>query len=70
MNPLESRFGRAAGAIAWRQLHTMITKPAFILPSLLMPIFFFVAFAGGSRRSAKSPTSTTPTTPPSSTCSC
>jgi len=47
MNPFESRFGRSALAIAWRQLHTMITKPAFLLPSLLMPIFFFVAFAGG-----------------------
>ena len=47
MNPLSSRFGRAAGAIAWRQIHLMLTKPALILPSMLMPIFFFVAFAGG-----------------------
>lgn len=55
MNPLESRFGRAAGAIAWRQLHVMLTKPAFILPSLLMPIFFFVAFAGGLSAVSETP---------------
>lgn len=47
MNPLSTRFGRAAGAIAWRQIHLMLTKPSLILPSMLMPLFFFVAFAGG-----------------------
>ena len=42
-----TRHLRAAGAIAWRQLHTMLTNPAFLLPSLIMPVFFFTAFAGG-----------------------
>ncbi len=42
-----SRHLRAARAIAWRQLHTMLTNPAFLLPSIIMPIFFFTAFAGG-----------------------
>lgn len=46
-NPFRTRFAMAAGAIGWRQLHIMLTKPQFILPSLLMPIFFFTAFAGG-----------------------
>ena len=47
MNPLHSRFGRAALAIAWRSLHVMFTKPSLFLPSLIFPLFFFAAFAGG-----------------------
>ena len=47
MNPLKTRFARAAGAIAWRQLHIMVSKPSLILPSLIFPLFFFAAFAGG-----------------------
>lgn len=48
-------FRRASLAIAWRQLHTMFTNPAFLLPSLLMPIFFFTAFAGGLSAVGNSP---------------
>ncbi len=55
MRPLESRFARAALAIAWRQLFVVFTKPQFILPSLLMPIFFFVAFAGGLSAVSEAP---------------
>jgi ABC-2 type transport system permease protein len=33
--------------MAWRQLRVMIAKPSVIVPSLLMPLFFFTAFAGG-----------------------
>ena len=47
MNPLTTRFGRAAVSIAWRQLHVMFTKPSLFLPSLIFPLFFFAAFAGG-----------------------
>ena len=47
MNPFTTRFGRAARAIAWRQLHVMVTKPTLILPSVIFPLFFFAAFAGG-----------------------
>ena len=47
MNPFNTRFASAARAIAWRQLHVMITKPALILPSVIFPLFFFAAFAGG-----------------------
>jgi ABC-2 type transport system permease protein len=33
--------------MAWRQLRVMAAKPALILPSLIFPLFFFAAFAGG-----------------------
>ena len=33
--------------MAWRQMRVMIAKPSVIVPSLLMPLFFFTAFAGG-----------------------
>jgi ABC-2 type transport system permease protein len=38
---------RAAGGLAYRNLSKVLTQPALFLPSLLMPVFFFVAFAGG-----------------------
>ncbi|CAN5199769.1 N/A [soil metagenome] len=34
-------------AVAWRSTHNGFTNPALILPSVLFPLFFFVAFAGG-----------------------
>jgi ABC-2 type transport system permease protein len=46
VSPL-TRFRRAAGAMAWRQLRVMLAKPSLILPSLIFPLFFFAAFAGG-----------------------
>jgi ABC-2 type transport system permease protein len=45
-----SALGRTrsvALAVAWRGLHNAFTNPAFLLPSVLFPLFFFVAFAGG-----------------------
>jgi ABC-2 type transport system permease protein len=36
-----------AYAVAWRNLHNWFTNPAMIVPSLLFPMFFFTAFAGG-----------------------
>ena len=47
MNPVRTRWARAAVAIAWRSLHVMISKPSLFLPSLIFPLFFFAAFAGG-----------------------
>lgn len=41
------RFGQVAGAVAWRSIHTFLTNPALLLPSLIFPLFFFTAFAGG-----------------------
>ncbi len=42
-----SRFWSVAFGVAWRNLHNFFTNPALILPGLLFPLFFFVAFAGG-----------------------
>ncbi|HEU5062328.1 MAG TPA: ABC transporter permease [Solirubrobacterales bacterium] len=36
-----------ARAVAWRSIHNFLTNPAFFLPALLFPLFFFVSFAGG-----------------------
>ena len=33
--------------LAWRLLRTLINNPLLFLPPMLMPIFFFTAFAGG-----------------------
>jgi ABC-type multidrug transport system permease subunit len=41
------RFADVAGAVARRSLHNWFTNPAFFLPGVMFPMFFFVAFAGG-----------------------
>jgi ABC-type multidrug transport system permease subunit len=38
---------RIALAVAWRSVHNYLTNPAFLVPSLIFPLFFFTAFAGG-----------------------
>ena len=43
-------FVAAAHAVAWRNVHNWFTNPALIIPSLLFPLFFFTAFAGGLSR--------------------
>jgi len=45
-----SRFRSVALGIAWRNLHNLYTNPALLLPSLLFPLFFLTAFAGGLSR--------------------
>ena len=55
MNPFTTRWSRAAGAIAWRSIRIMVTKPSLILPSLIFPLFFFAAFAGGLSAVAEAP---------------
>jgi ABC-2 type transport system permease protein len=37
-------------AVAWRTLHNVFTNPSLFVPSLLFPLFFFTAFAGGLSR--------------------
>ena len=49
------RFADVALAVAWRTLHNTFTRPAVILPSVLFPLFFFTAFAGGLSRLADAP---------------
>jgi ABC-2 type transport system permease protein len=41
------RFRDVAGAVAWRSIHRFATNPNLLLPSLIFPLFFFTAFAGG-----------------------
>jgi ABC-2 type transport system permease protein len=43
-------FWSVARAVAWRNIHNFFTNPAIIIPSLLFPLFFFTAFAGGLSR--------------------
>jgi len=38
---------KIAFAVAWRSIHNFLTNPAFLLPGILFPLFFFTAFAGG-----------------------
>lgn len=47
MSGARQRLLLPALAIGWRSIHTMLIKPSFLVPSLVMPLFFFVAFAGG-----------------------
>jgi ABC-2 type transport system permease protein len=44
-----------ARAVAWRSIHITFTNPAILLPSLIFPLFFFTAFAGGLSRVAEIP---------------
>lgn len=42
-----SRYFSVARGMAWRLLRNLVANPALFLPPMLMPIFFFIAFAGG-----------------------
>jgi ABC-2 type transport system permease protein len=41
------RFVDVAGGVAHRSIKKVATSPQLLLPSLIFPLFFFVAFAGG-----------------------
>jgi ABC-2 type transport system permease protein len=49
------RFRYVAQAVAWRSIHNTVVSPAILLPSLIFPLFFLVAFAGGLSRLADIP---------------
>jgi ABC-2 type transport system permease protein len=42
-----SGFWATARAVAWRSLHLTYTNPALLAPSVVFPLVFYVAFAGG-----------------------
>ncbi|HEX8101695.1 MAG TPA: ABC transporter permease [Solirubrobacteraceae bacterium] len=42
-----NRFRDVALAVWWRNFHNFSTNPQFIIPSIIFPLFFFTAFAGG-----------------------
>ncbi|HEY7002718.1 MAG TPA: ABC transporter permease [Gaiellaceae bacterium] len=44
-----------AQGVAWRVLHNVFTNPSLLLPSLIFPLFFFTAFAGGLSGISKVP---------------
>ena len=44
------RMLAVAHGVAWRTLHNVFTNPSLLVPSLVFPLFFFVAFAGGLSR--------------------
>jgi ABC-2 type transport system permease protein len=49
------RFRMVALAVAWRNIHNVFTNPALLLPSVIFPLFFFAAFAGGLSRIDSAP---------------
>jgi ABC-2 type transport system permease protein len=47
------RIWPVASGVAWRVLKIVFTTPSLFFPSLLFPLFFFTAFAGGLSQVAK-----------------
>jgi ABC-2 type transport system permease protein len=52
---MAARTRSATLGIAWRNLHNYFTNPALLMPSILFPLFFFTAFAGGLSTLGKAP---------------
>jgi ABC-2 type transport system permease protein len=44
---MTGRSWSVARGVAWRGLHNFFHNPALIVPAVMFPLFFFVAFAGG-----------------------
>jgi ABC-2 type transport system permease protein len=49
------RFLFVAKGVAWRSIHNTLVSPAILLPSLIFPLFFLAAFAGGLSKIADVP---------------
>jgi ABC-type multidrug transport system permease subunit len=49
------RFLYVARGVGWRSIHNTLVSPAILLPSIIFPLFFLVAFAGGLSRIADVP---------------
>jgi ABC-2 type transport system permease protein len=45
-----NRFFSVARGVAWRSIHNTLVSPAILVPSIIFPLFFLVAFAGGLSR--------------------
>jgi ABC-2 type transport system permease protein len=39
-----------AQGVAWRSIHNSVVNPAVLVPSIVFPLFFLIAFAGGLSR--------------------
>jgi ABC-2 type transport system permease protein len=42
-----ARYLAVVRTVAWRNLHSVVRNPALLLPALVFPLFFYMAFAGG-----------------------
>jgi ABC-2 type transport system permease protein len=49
------RIWPVASGVAWRTLKNVFTNPSLFFPSLIFPLFFFTAFAGGLSQVAEVP---------------
>ncbi len=45
-----SRFLNVTRGVAWRSIHNTLVNPAILVPSIIFPLFFLIAFAGGLSR--------------------
>ena len=48
--PEMRRFLSVVQGVAWRSIHNTIVNPAILVPSIVFPLFFLIAFAGGLSR--------------------
>lgn len=44
---MSAQFRSVTLSVAWRTIHNTVKNPALLLPSLIFPLFFYTAFAGG-----------------------
>jgi ABC-2 type transport system permease protein len=44
------RFLSVTRGVAWRSIHNTVVNPAILVPSIIFPLFFLIAFAGGLSR--------------------
>jgi ABC-2 type transport system permease protein len=49
------RFLYVTRGVAWRSIHNTLVNPAILVPSIVFPLFFLVAFAGGLSRISEVP---------------
>jgi len=44
------QFLNVVRGVSWRSIHNTLVNPAVLVPSLIFPLFFLIAFAGGLSR--------------------
>jgi ABC-type multidrug transport system permease subunit len=49
------RFLQVARAVAWRSIHNTLVRPSILVPAIVFPLFFLVAFAGGLSKISEVP---------------
>jgi ABC-2 type transport system permease protein len=49
------RFLNVTRGVAWRSIHNTVVNPAILVPSIIFPLFFLIAFAGGLSRISQVP---------------